>query len=83
MKLQHCRPEPNHNLLRYSEYPIFRDKNIPEINDVWIYDKYRKKGLGTILVGHLEKLAQEEQFNQIGIGVGLYRNYGASQGLYF
>jgi hypothetical protein len=48
-----------------------------------IYDKYRKKGLGTIFVGHLEKLAQNEKFNPIGIEVGLYRNYGASQGLYF
>ncbi len=71
------------SLLRYSEYPIFRDKKIPEINDVWIYDQYRKKGLGTCLISHLEKLAHNEQFTQIGIGVGLYRDYGAAQKLYF
>lgn len=71
------------SLLRYSEYPIFRDKNIPEINDVWVYDQYRKKGFGTCLIDHLEKLAQNEQYAQIGIGVGLYRDYGAAQKLYF
>lgn len=71
------------SLLRYSEYPIFKDKKIPEINDVWIYDQYRKKGFGTFLINHFEKLAQEEQCTQIGIGVGLYHDYGAAQKLYF
>ncbi|MBA3236993.1 MAG: GNAT family N-acetyltransferase [Parachlamydiaceae bacterium] len=71
------------NLLRYSEYPLFRDKKIPEINDVWIYDQYRKKGFGTCLINHFEKLAQGEHYTQIGIGVGLYQDYGAAQKLYF
>ena len=71
------------SLLQYSEYPIFRDKKILEINDVWVYDHYRKKGFGTCLISHLEKLAHNDQYTQIGIGVGLYRDYGAAQKLYF
>lgn len=71
------------SLLRYSEYPIFRDKKISEINDVWVYDQYRKKGFGTLLIKHFEKLAQEDRCTQIVIGVGLYQDYGAAQKLYF
>lgn len=71
------------SLLRYSEYPIFREKKIPEINDVWIYDQYRKKGFGRLLINHFEKLVQEDRCTQIGIGVGLYQDYGAAQKLYF
>jgi GNAT superfamily N-acetyltransferase len=71
------------NLLRYSKYPFFKEKNIPEINDVWIYEQYRKKGLGTFLITQLEQSAQNKGHDCIGIGVGLYRDYGAAQKLYF
>ena len=71
------------HLLPHSEYPHFKNQNIPEINDVWIYEPYRKQGLGTLLISHLEQKAKELGYDQVGIGVGLYRDYGAAQKLYF
>ena len=71
------------NLLRSSEYPHFKQNGIPEINDVWVYEESRKKGIATALIDHLEQLAKQEGYTVIGIGVGLYQDYGAAQRLYF
>lgn len=70
------------SLLRQSNYPDFKDNGIPEINDVWISAEYRGNGLGKSLVRYLEKMAHQENHRQIGIGVGLYKNYGRAQKLY-
>lgn len=35
------------NLLPASEYLHFRQDKIPEINDVWVYEENRKKGIAT------------------------------------
>ena len=64
-----------------SEYPHFHD--IPEINDLWIYEEYRGTGVGSRLIGWLEELARRKGYKQIGIGVGLYSDYGPAQKLYF
>ena len=69
------------SLLRRSEYPHF--VNIPEINNIWIGEEHRRLGLGTKLVAYLEDLARKEGYKQIGIGVGLYEDYGPAQKLYF
>jgi GNAT superfamily N-acetyltransferase len=71
------------SLLRKPECPFFAQKNIPEINAIWIDEDHRRKGLGTALIKWLEDSASREGFNQIGIGVGLYRDYGPAQQLYF
>lgn len=71
------------NLLLFSEYPHFRKNKIPEINDVWVYEENRKTGVATKLIAHLEQLAKQGDYTTIGIGVGLYRDYGAAQRLYF
>jgi GNAT superfamily N-acetyltransferase len=71
------------HLLRHSEYPSFSSNNIPEINDVWVYEEHRKKGIGALLIAYLEKLAKQEGYTTVGIGVGLYQDYGAAQRLYF
>lgn len=69
------------SLLLQSEYPYFL--HIPEISDVWIHEKHRKRGLGKTLIAWLELLAQKQGYSQIGIGVGLYADYGPAQQLYF
>ena len=69
------------SLLLKSEYPHFL--NIPEINDVWIYEKHRGHGLGTLLITWLEDVARKKGYKEIGIGVGLYADYGRAQKLYF
>lgn len=71
------------SLLRKPESPFFAQRGIPEINAIWIDEDYRRKGLGTALIKWLEDLASQEGYNEIGIGVGLYRNYGPAQQLYF
>jgi GNAT superfamily N-acetyltransferase len=71
------------SLLRKPECPFFAQKNIPEINAIWIDENHRRKGLGTALINWLENLASQEGYSAIGIGVGLYRDYGPAQQLYF
>jgi len=71
------------HLLLVSEYPPFKKNGIPEIHDVWIFEEERHKGFGSMLIRHLEQLAKKNECQKIGIGVGLYRDYGPAQKLYF
>jgi chloramphenicol 3-O phosphotransferase len=71
------------SLLRKPECPFFTQKNIPEINAIWIDENHRNQGLGTALVKWIEDHARQEGHHQIGIGVGLYKDYGPAQRLYF
>jgi GNAT superfamily N-acetyltransferase len=64
------------SLLRKSEYPHFCNAGIPEINAIWIGEEWRRKGLGTTLIKRLEDLARQECYTMVGIGVGLYQDYG-------
>lgn len=41
------------SLLRKPESPFFADKNIPEINAIWIDEDHRRHGLGTALINGL------------------------------
>lgn len=70
------------SLLRDTQYPYFKNANIPEINDLWIDEKYRSRRLATKLITFLENKARSEGCLQIGIGVGLYADYGKAQKLY-
>ncbi|MGA8164836.1 MAG: hypothetical protein WB791_07425 [Waddliaceae bacterium] len=40
------------------------------------------QGIGKALISHIEDLAKSMTFHRIGIGVGLYCDYGAAQTLY-
>ena len=60
-----------------SEYPGFKNSNIPEINDVWISAEHRGNGFGKRLIQHLEGISRQKNHKQIGIGVGLYKDYGS------
>lgn len=69
------------HLIRESAYPYFRENGIPEINDLIVFPEFRKKGIGGKLIDRLEEIASGYTF-QIGIGVGLYDDYGSAQRLY-
>lgn len=81
--------EENHQILGYGsllrtpECVLFAQKNIPEINAIWIDEDHRRQGHGTALIKWLETLASHEGYQQICIGVGLYKDYGPAQKLYF
>lgn len=68
-----------------SQYPSFKDQNIPEIMDLNVLPSFRKMGIGSLLLDCAEKEALTKS-QIIGIGVGLYAGedggYGAAQRLY-
>ncbi|MEA5040462.1 MAG: GNAT family N-acetyltransferase [Clostridiaceae bacterium] len=64
-----------------SQYPFFKENNIPEINDLLVHPKFRNQGVGKMLVSEIEKEAAKT-YSYIGLGVGLYKDYGSAQKLY-
>ena len=67
---------------RKPKYPLFKKMNIPEIQDLFILQDFRGKGLGRALIDNCEKTAIEEGYKEIGIGVGVLPSYGIAQALY-
>ena len=65
-----------------SQNPSFRSAGIPEIQDLVVAEDYRNAGLGTRMIRALEERARAAGHSRVGIGVGLYRDYGAAQRLY-
>jgi GNAT superfamily N-acetyltransferase len=63
-------------------YQPFRELGIPEIQDVVVSESYRRQGIGSRLIAALEQLARKRGCLQIGLGVGLYADYGPTQALY-
>jgi GNAT superfamily N-acetyltransferase len=64
-----------------SHYQLFQEQHIPEIMDLNVLPPYRKKGIGTRLLGLAEQLASTRN-HVVGLGVGLYGDYGDAQKLY-
>jgi GNAT superfamily N-acetyltransferase len=64
-----------------SDYKNFAKDKTPEISDLNVLPGYRNKGMGTALIEICEKYAAERS-NVVGIGVGLYPDYGSAQRLY-
>ncbi len=64
-----------------STYPPFRAAGIPEIVDFNVLPHLRRQGIGTALMDAAEaQIATRSVL--IGIGVGLFADYGAAQRLY-
>ena len=64
-----------------SSYIGFKDRKIPEIQDLNVLPQFRRKGVATELMDRLEAIVLERS-TQIGIGVGLYSDYGPAQRMY-
>ncbi|MCM3782402.1 GNAT family N-acetyltransferase [Neobacillus mesonae] len=69
------------HLIHNSKYPFFTNQNIPEINDLNVFQEFRRQGIASKLLDELEKNASES-YKYIGLGVGLYKDYGNAQQLY-
>lgn len=69
------------HLIYESKYPYFAEQKIPEVNDLNVFQEYRRKGIASKLLDELENRASET-FTHIGLGVGLYKDYGNAQRLY-
>jgi GNAT superfamily N-acetyltransferase len=64
-----------------SSYPPFRTDGIPEIVDFNVLKKYRRLGVGRMLMDEAERRVAERS-PVAGIGVGVTADYGAAQVLY-
>ena len=69
-------------LLWRSHYPPFAEAKIPEISDMVVAEGWRRRGIGEALIGACERRAAAAGYRTMGIGVGLYADYGAAQRLY-
>ena len=64
-----------------SDYPPFREANIPEIIDLNVLPKFRRRHIGTALMDKAEnEITRRSQF--AGIGVGMDMDFGAAQRMY-
>lgn len=64
-----------------SLYMHFKEEGIPEIMDLNVLPNYRNLGIGSSLLDTAEKEAASKA-SKVGLGVGLYTDYGAAQKLY-
>ncbi|HSU15028.1 GNAT family N-acetyltransferase [Longimicrobium sp.] len=62
-------------------YPRFRDEGIPEIQDLNVLPAFCRQGVGNRLLDEAERVAAARS-PVVGIGVGLYDDYGAAQRIY-
>ena len=65
----------------HSAYPAFADRKIPEIQDLNVLPKFRRKGIASCLLDHAEAHAASRS-GVVGIGVGLHPGYNNAQRLY-
>ena len=65
----------------HSDYPPFAEKGIPDIQDLNVLPQFRRRGIATKLVDEAEKRIFERS-RIVGIGVGMYADYGTAQRMY-
>lgn len=70
------------SLVLDSAYPPFRAAGVPEINNLVVHQAFRGSGVGTALIGSCLDAARGLGAREVGIGVGLYADYGSAQSLY-
>ena len=64
-----------------SPYPPFRKASIPEIQDLNVLPRVRRRGIGSALLERAERCIADRSA-VAGIGVGMGGDYGAAQRLY-
>ncbi|NRF95994.1 GNAT family N-acetyltransferase [Paenibacillus frigoriresistens] len=69
------------HLLSKSIYPYFVEQGIPEINNFDVVPSRRRLGISNALMDAIEEIAFDKH-GIVGIGVGLYNDYGNAQRLY-
>lgn len=63
-------------------YSLYRKLGIPEIQDLNVLERFRRKGIATLLIEEAEDIARAKKCELVGISVGLTKDYGAAQILY-
>jgi GNAT superfamily N-acetyltransferase len=67
-------------LLWVSDYGPFAKRQIPEISDLNVLPPHRRQGIGNALLDRAESAASARS-KVVGLGVGLYSDYGAAKDL--
>lgn len=65
-----------------SQHAPFAESDVPEVQDLVVAEDWRRRGLGERLMTACEEHVRAAGFGQVGLGVGLYADYGAAQRLY-
>jgi GNAT superfamily N-acetyltransferase len=65
----------------HPEYSPFAEKGIPEVQDFNVLPNFRRQGIGTRLMDRAEQMIAVRS-DTVGIGVGMYPDYGNAQRLY-
>ena len=65
-----------------SRDPLLKRRGIPEIVDLNTLIVHRGKGVGAALMDAAEDLVRGRGFPTVGLGVGLYSDYGVAQRMY-
>lgn len=69
------------NVYPDNTWGAFGGKGYPEIVDFGVLEKYRKQGIGTILMDIAEEIAATYA-DTVYLGVGLHSGYGSAQRMY-
>ena len=64
-----------------SDYSPFAERQVPEVCDLNVLPPHRRQGIGNALLDRAESAASARS-KVVGIGVGLYSDYGAAQRIY-
>jgi GNAT superfamily N-acetyltransferase len=65
-----------------SQHGPFAAAGIPEIQDVVVAEGHRGRGIATAIIAACEAHARSKGHCEIGVGFGLYADYGSAQRLY-
>jgi GNAT superfamily N-acetyltransferase len=63
------------------DYVPFREAGVPEIQDLNVLPRFRRQGIASRLMDEAERRVSGRS-GTVGIGVGLFRDYGPAQRLY-
>ena len=69
------------NVYPDSKWGAFANQGYPEIVDFGVLEKYRRNGIGSILMDVAEKIASGYS-DTVYLGVGLHGGYGSAQRMY-
>ena len=64
------------------KYKLYKTLDIPEVQDLNVLADMRRQGVGSMLLEAFEYIAMDRGCEEIGISVGLSREYGPAQRLY-
>lgn len=64
-------------------YALYQKLAYPEIQDVNVLSDYRRQGVATAIIHHLEEEARHQGYQGVGISVGITRHFGPAQRLYW